>query len=338
MLGPVMIDVQGTSLTGEEITRLKHPLVGSVILFARNFENPEQLRSLCAQIKGLRSPELLIAVDHEGGRVQRFLDGFTKIPPMRSLGQLWDKDPSRACEVAHGIGYIIGSELIEKGLDFTFAPVLDLDYGGSSVIGDRAFHSNHNAVSDLAIALQLGMRDIGMSTVAKHFPGHGYVKADSHHEIPRDDRTFQAIMDADVKPFADMAHAGLTGVMPAHVIYEKVDPNPAGFSSYWLKDVLRAQVRFDGAIFSDDLSMEGASVAGATMTARAKAAMGAGADVVLLCNSPDKQMELLNGFGEFKPTATWLRRMEDMRAKPDLIEEIDWVDRYRDALDLLAHV
>jgi beta-N-acetylhexosaminidase len=329
MLGPVMIDVVGTSLTGEEITRLKHPMVGGVILFARNFSDPDQLRSLCAQIKGLRSPELLIAVDHEGGRVQRFLDGFTKIPPMRSIGQVWDKNPSEACEIAHAVGYVIGSELIEKGLDFS--------YGGSTVIGTRSFHSNPHAVSDLAIALQLGMRDIGMATVGKHFPGHGYVKADSHHEIPRDDRPLQAIMDADVRPFADMVTSGLSGVMPAHVIYTQCDKNPAGFSPYWLKDILRAQLRFDGAIFSDDLSMEGASVAGGVLD-RAKAAQTAGCDVLLLCNSPDKQMELLDGLGAFTPTPTWFRRMEDMRATHEHLDEIDWVDRYRDALDCIAKV
>ncbi len=335
MLGPVMVDVEGTSLIAEDIVRLKHPLVGGVILFARNFKDTDTLKKLCAQIKDLRTPELLIAVDHEGGRVQRFTEGFTKIPPMRSLGKLWDSNPSHACEVAHAIGFVIGSELIDHGLDFSFAPVLDLDYGDSSVIGNRSFHRNPAAVSDLAIALQLGMRDVGMSTVAKHFPGHGYVKADSHHEIPVDERTFEEIKADDMRPFADMASAGLGGVMPAHVIYPKVDSNPAGFSTTWLRDILRAQLRFDGAIFSDDLAMEGASVAGDVID-RAKAAINAGCDMLLLCNSPDQQPALLAGLPEFKPTATWVRRMEDMRAKTEFLEEIDWVDRYRDALDLIA--
>jgi beta-N-acetylhexosaminidase len=313
-LGPVFIDVAGLELTPDDIERLQHPQVGGVILFARNFAAPLQLIQLTHSIRELRKPELLIAVDHEGGRVQRFRHGFTAIPPMRALGKLWDRDPAQALAAARGCGFVIGSELQAHGVDFSFAPVLDVDYGESSVIGDRALHADPNVIAVLAEALQAGLTAAGMASVGKHFPGHGYVRADSHLEVPVDDRTLAEISAADLVPFQRMARSGLGGMMPAHVIYPKVDAKPAGFSSVWLQKILREKLGFEGLVFSDDLSMEGASTAGGMM-ARANAALNAGCDMVLLCNDPRAQDSLLEGL-ERRPVApTLARRLERMRGK-----------------------
>ena len=261
MLGPVMLDVVGTSLTAEDEARLRHPMVGGVILFKRNYESPAQLTELTTAIQAVRTPPLLIAVDHEGGRVQRFREGFTRIPAMRELGKIWDKHPQKARHLAQQAGYVLAAELRGCGVDFSFTPVLDMDYGQSSVIGDRAFHTDPQAIAELAHSLLQGLKQGGMHTVGKHFPGHGYVTADSHLDIPVDEREFVDIELADIVPFRQMISYGLTAVMPAHVIYPKVDARPAGFSPVWLKDILRGQLSFDGVIFSDDLSMEGATVA-----------------------------------------------------------------------------
>jgi beta-N-acetylhexosaminidase len=312
-LGPVMVDVAGLELTPDDIERLQHPQVGGVILFARNFAAPLQLIQLTHSIRELRTPQLPIAVDHEGGRVQRFRHGFTTIPPMRALGQLWDRDPAQALAAARGCGFVIASELQAHGVDFTFAPVLDVDYGESGVIGDRAFHSDAHTIAVLAEALQAGLNAAGMTSVGKHFPGHGYVRADSHLEVPVDDRTLAAIMAADMLPFQRLAR-NMGGIMPAHVIYPKVDAKPAGFSSVWLQKILRAKLGFDGLIFSDDLSMEGASTAGGVV-ARANAALNAGCDMVLLCNDPRAQDTMLEGL-ERRPTApTLAKRLEKMRGR-----------------------
>ncbi|MDO8311649.1 MAG: beta-N-acetylhexosaminidase [Sideroxyarcus sp.] len=292
--GPVMLDVLGKALTAEDENRLLHPLVGGVILFARNYESPGQLAELTASIHALRTPPLLIAVDHEGGRVQRFRDGFTRIPPMRELGKVWDEHPKRAKHLAEQVGYVLASELRACGVDFSFTPVLDVDYGASSVIGDRAFHTEPQAISELAHSLLLGMKRGGMPTVGKHFPGHGFVSADSHLEIPVDDRSYTDIELSDLIPFRQMVNYGLTAVMPAHVIYPRIDARPAGFSKVWLKDVLRGELGFEGCIFSDDLSMEGATVAGGIVQ-RAEAALEAGCDMVLVCNKPESADELLAG-------------------------------------------
>ncbi len=292
-LGPVMADVAGTELTADDIARLQHPLIGSVILFARSYESPAQLKRLTAAIKAIRSPELLIAVDHEGGRVQRFHEGFTTIPPMRKLGELWDSSMDQGLQAAKDIGYVIGAELGARGLDFSFTPVLDLDWGESGVIGHRAFHREPLAVAALAGSLIAGLHEAGSISCGKHFPGHGFVRADSHHEIPRDEREFAAIAAADLVPFARLAKQ-LDSIMPAHVIYERVDSNPGGFSRHWLQKVLRTQLGFEGIIFSDDLTMEGASVAGG-MVDRALVALQAGCDVVPVCNSPERCDELLQG-------------------------------------------
>jgi beta-N-acetylhexosaminidase len=293
-IGPVMLDVAGKMLTPEDEARLRHPAVGGVILFARNYESPAQLAELTAAIHAVRTPRLLIAVDHEGGRVQRFREGFTRIPPMRELGRIWDANPKQARHLAHEVGYVIASELRAYGVDFSFTPVLDVDYGASTVIGDRAFHAEPQAIADLAHSLLQGLKQGGMPTVGKHFPGHGFVAADSHLDIPVDARCYTDIELCDLIPFRQMVHFGLTAVMPAHVIYPKVDDKPAGFSSRWLKDILRGELGFEGCIFSDDLSMEGATVAGGIVQ-RAEAALQAGCDMVLVCNRPDLADELLAG-------------------------------------------
>jgi beta-N-acetylhexosaminidase len=291
-LGPVMCDVAGFVLTAAERERLMHPLVGGVILFSRNFENTDQLVSLCAEIHALRQPALLIAVDHEGGRVQRFRQGFTRLPPMHRLGDLYAKSPRDGLTVAQDVGYVLAAELLAHGVDLSFTPVLDLDYGHSSVIGDRAFHADPHVVALLAHALCMGLREAGMGCVGKHFPGHGFAQADSHVAIPVDERSFEAIWDADILPYRQSLGSALSAVMPAHVNYPQVAPEPAGFSRFWLQDILRGRLGFNGVIFSDDLSMEGASVAG-DIVARASAARAAGCDMVLVCNRPDMVDALL---------------------------------------------
>jgi len=312
-LGPVMLDVEGKRLTPEDEARLLHPLVGGVILFTRNYESPGQLKDLTAAIHALRTPTLLIAVDHEGGRVQRFREGFARIPAMRELGKIWDAHPQRACHLASQTGYVLAAELRACGVDFSFTPVLDMDYGQSSVIGDRAFHSNPQAIADLAHSLLLGLRQGGMHTVGKHFPGHGYVHADSHLEIPVDERTLVDIEMSDLIPFRRMVGYGMNAVMPAHVIYPRVDSRPAGFSPVWLKTILRGQLGFDGCIFSDDLSMAGAMIAGG-INERAEAALKAGCDMVLVCNKPDSADELLQGL-RWEMPVTSRARLAQMRGK-----------------------
>lgn len=289
-LGPVMLDVAGLELDHDDIRRIQHPLTGGVILFARNYKNRKQLCELTAAIHTAK-PGIVIAVDHEGGRVQRFkTDGFTSLPPMRLLGTLWDSDVLAATRLATDIGFILAAELRACGVDLSFTPVLDLDYGASSVIGDRAFHHDARVVTLLAKSLNHGLSLAGMANCGKHFPGHGYAHADSHFAVPTDDRSLATILASDAAPY-DWLGLGLSGVMPAHVIYPEVDPKPAGFSKKWLS-ILRHQLGFTGVIFSDDLSMEGASVAG-TVVDGANAALQAGCDMVLICNSPDKADQLL---------------------------------------------
>ena len=292
-----MVDVLGPLLTEEDCARIRHPAAGAVILFARNYENPEQLAKLTADIERQREPALPVCVDHEGGRVQRFRDGFTPIPPMRTLGKLWDRDRDAAKEAASSVGYIIAAELGAHGVDFSFAPVLDLDYGGSSVIGDRALHFDPTAVGALGACLVKGLAQGGVAAVGKHFPGHGYAEADSHVAVPRDERTFKEIARKDMAPYKPVIEAGLAAVMPAHVIYPAVDPQPAGYSAHWLQEVLRKQLGFQGLVFSDDLSMEGAALAGGPPQ-RARAALAAGCDMVLLCNNPAGLDELLDSLAD----------------------------------------
>jgi beta-N-acetylhexosaminidase len=288
-----MVDVHGYVLTAAEKKRLQNPLVGGVILFARNYKDRAQLTALTRSIHALRSPALLIAVDHEGGRVQRFRsDGFTTLPAMRKLGELWMTQPLVAMRRATDVGYVLASELRACGVDLSFTPVLDLDYGESNVIGDRSFHRDPRVVAMLARALAQGLSFAGMSSCGKHFPGHGAVTADSHHEIPLDHRSLKQIMAEDAAPYDWLGDQVINSVMPAHVIYTKVDSKPAGFSTKWIQEILRTKLKYDGVVFSDDLTMEGAAVAG-DILARAEAALQAGCDMALVCNRPDLADELL---------------------------------------------
>ncbi|MEP7084184.1 MAG: beta-N-acetylhexosaminidase [Betaproteobacteria bacterium] len=311
-VGPVIIDLSGPQLAAEDRERLLHPSVGGIIHFARHFESPQQLRELNAEIRALR-PRILIAVDHEGGRVQRFRDGFTLIPPMRRLGERWDTDPDGAAAEAQRLGRVIADELSQHGVDFSFTPVLDLDHGGSTVIGDRAFHRDPQAAAALGAALIGGLRAGGMASVGKHFPGHGFVRADSHHEVPIDERSYAELEADDLIPFARLIAAGLDAVMPAHVIYLAVDMQPAGYSEVWIRQILRGQLGFDGMIFSDDLGMAGAHGAG-DMLARANLALAAGCDMVLVCNDLPAADALLERW-ETQPAADLQRRAARMRAR-----------------------
>lgn len=279
--GPLMIDIAGTELTAEERARLRHPLVGGAILFTRNYADPAQLAALCGEIKALRQPPLLIAIDHEGGRVQRCREGFTRLPPMRRLGEWWDRDAAAATAAARAIGFTLAAELRACGVDLSFTPVLDLDYGASGIIGDRAFHREPRAVVALAGALIDGLHAAGMACCGKHFPGHGFIRADSHLALPVDERAPQEMAE-DQAPYRELK---LDAVMAAHVLYPRVDHRPAGFSPVWLGS-LRSEFGFDGAIFSDDLSMEGAAIAG-DMLGRVQAAWEAGCDMLPVCNVPD---------------------------------------------------
>lgn len=291
--GRVLADLAGTRLAPEERDLLCHPQVGGVILFARNFESAGQLVELTAEIHVLRAPRLLVAVDHEGGRVQRFREGFTLIPAMRTLGTLWNTDEEAALRTARSCGMVLAAELRACGVDLSFAPVLDLDHGPSGVIGDRAFHRLPDVVAALAAALSRGMRDGGMAACGKHFPGHGFVAADSHLDTPIDTRLLAEIERDDILPFRRLVAAGLEAVMPAHVIYPAIDDAPAGFSRVWL-EYLRVNLGFDGLIFSDDLSMEGAKAHGGVIE-RGIAALEAGCDMLLLCNTPADLQCLVDG-------------------------------------------
>jgi beta-N-acetylhexosaminidase len=311
--GPIMLGVEGGRLTPGDRTRLGDARVGGVILFRRNFESSAQLRELTSAIRALR-PELLIGVDHEGGRVQRFCTHeFSALPPLRAFGDAWERDPAAANEAAFRHGETIARELRAHGVDFSFAPVLDLDHGASKVIGDRALHVDPIIVADLAGAMLRGLNAGGVGGVGKHFPGHGYVAADSHVDTPVDRRSLDEILRADAMPFAALIQQGLESVMPAHVVYPEVDVQPAGFSRVWIGDVLRRRFAFDGLVFSDDLEMAGAHSAG-DIVARADAAVAAGCDVVLVCNdfsamddllarwTPPAQPDLARRWARMEPT------------------------------------
>jgi beta-N-acetylhexosaminidase len=328
-----MIDIAGTELTDLDRERLCHPLVGGVILFARNYSNPEQLSNLTSDLHALRAPALLIAVDHEGGRVQRFRDGFTRLPPMAVLGELWDSNPAGACHAAKQVGYVLAAELRARGVDYSFTPVLDLDYGPSRVIGDRAFHRRPEAVIQLAQALGEGLHQGGMGNCGKHFPGHGYVIPDSHVELPVDDRTLEALQE-DIEPYRQLH---LDGVMAAHVIYNCMDCNTAVFSNKWI-DYLRNNIKFDGVVFTDDLSMAGAGVVG-DMLARVVTAYAAGCDMLLVCNAPDVVGDVLE---RWKPEIDYRRekRVEALMRgdrKPTW-EELQTMPSYREAIQTIAQL
>ena len=317
--GPLMIDIAGTSLSDVDRRRLLHPLVGGLILFGRNYESPEQLSLLTAEVHALRQPSLPITIDHEGGRVQRCRAGFTRLPAMRQLGELWAENPEQGISAAAAIGFVLATELRMCGVDFSYTPVLDLDWGHSRVVGDRSFGRDPALVIALADALIAGLRAAGMGCCGKHFPGHGWAEADSHVAIPIDERTFEEIA-TDMTPYR---HLALTGIMPAHVIYPQVDSRPAGFSPVWIGK-LRNDLGFDGVIFSDDLSMAGAGVVG-DVVARVEAAWQAGCDMLLVCNAPDAVDEVLTRWrynvdpvraarvGTLLPQGDWRQLLDDPR-------------------------
>lgn len=346
---PLIIDIAGTQLSPIDRKRLKHPLVGGLILFARNWQDRKQLTELCAAIKKIRN-DLLICVDHEGGRVQRFrTDGFAHLPPMRVLGDLWLHSPMEATNAASACGFVLASELRSCGVDLSFTPVLDLDYGESSVIGDRAFARDPRVTTLLAKSLMHGLALAGMSNCGKHFPGHGFVKADSHTDIPVDRRSLKAILQEDSAPYGWLSTT-LSSVMPAHVIYPKVDARPAGFSRKWLTDILRGQLRFKGAVFSDDLSMAGARQLDGrevSYSEAAVAALSAGCDMVLLCNQSldggEAVQSLIDGVTQAQILGQWqadelseARRLEllpdqpavkwdDLMVSPDYMQALEFL-------------
>ncbi|WP_428087584.1 beta-N-acetylhexosaminidase [Candidatus Thioglobus sp.] len=327
MIGTIMMDLSGLTLTEKESAQLAQPSIGGVILFTRNFKDIHQVKSLIVSIR-LINQNLLIAVDHEGGRVQRFKTGFTHLPAMAKLGQAYDQKPEQALEQAFSCGYVLAAELLVIGVDFSFAPVLDIDYGQSSVIGDRAFHSNPDAVIKLAGSLIAGMHEAGMKCVGKHFPGHGFVAADSHLDLPIDDRPMIELTP-DMAPFKELIGQGLDAVMPAHIIYPQVDKNPAGFSSKWIKQILQKQLGFGGVIFSDDLSMQGAFFI-KNIHDRVRVSLDSGCDMVLICNHPKMVDEVIdNDWGESE-------KLESMqgysRFNDDKIAYLNHLDNIRDLL------
>jgi beta-N-acetylhexosaminidase len=347
---PVVLDIAGTSLSDDDRRRLQHPLTGGLILFARNWQNREQLTQLTAEIKSVR-PDVLICVDHEGGRVQRFRsDGFTHLPPMRALGERFAVDAMDAQDLASAAGYVLAAELRACGVDLSFTPVLDLDYGCSAVIGDRAFDAEPQVVTDLARSLMWGLLQAGMQHCGKHFPGHGFVAADSHVAIAVDTRSLTEILASDALPY-EWLSSSLSSVMPAHVVYEQVDSLPAGFSKRWLQEILRGQLGFSGAVFSDDLSMEGARLLGGKVvsyTEAAVVALNAGCDLVLLCNQSTGDGravdELLDGLSNALAHGQWLVQAEREARRKSLLPSAgfgSWVElqssaRYQAALTRLS--
>ena len=334
-IGFFMIDVGGQTLDVDDIEVLRNPMVGGVILFARNYANKAQIRSLCSEIRQACERPMLIAVDQEGGRVQRLTEPFTRIPPMAKLGQLYDTDPDAAIELAFDTGRLLAMELTDVGIDFSFTPVLDLDYGVSEVIGDRAFHRDPSIVSALAISLIDGLRAGGIAAVAKHYPGHGAVSVDSHIGLPVDNRLVAEIDKADILPFQALINAGVGGIMPAHVIYENADARAAGFSEYWLQTRLRNQMAFDGVIFSDDLSMQAAHIEG-NVVERAKAAAKAGCDMLLICNDRAAVEQVLSSYEDTTDTETRRRRLLAMQAAKSI--ETDQVKSRQMVSEQLANL
>jgi beta-N-acetylhexosaminidase len=312
-LGPLMVDIAGTELSAEDARVLEHPLVGSVILFSRNYRNTAQVAELTASIRALRSPALLVAVDHEGGRVQRFREGFTRLPAARLLGRRFDQHPRDALALAQSVGWLLASELRAVGVDFSFAPCIDLDYGVSEVIGDRAFHSDPDTVAALGVATLLGMRDAGMAAIAKHFPGHGAVVADSHVAMPVDRREF-ADLEADIRPYRPLIGNNLPGIMAAHVVFPAVDAMPASLSKRWIGGILRAEMGFHGCVFADDLTMAGAAAFGDVVT-RAELAIAAGCDVLPICNDRHSVELVLGRLSPDAASAASQARLVRMRAR-----------------------
>jgi len=324
MIGPLMIDVAGLTLSRREEEIIENPLVGGLILFSRNFEDIDQLTALVTQIRNA-SPNIIIAVDHEGGRVQRFKSGFTRVPAMETIGKIYSDNATSGLELAKDYGWLIASELIACDIDISFAPVLDKNIGISSVIGDRAFSNSPECIIDLASSFVAGMHEGGMAATGKHFPGHGGVEGDSHVSIPIDSRSLATLRTDDMSVFSSLFEHSLDAVMPAHVIYPDVDQKTAGFSKIWLQEILRKELGFEGVIFSDDLSMEGASIAG-DIVGRAEAALEAGCDMILVCNHPagaEQVLEYLSqGNSLFEPQIHRLERMKYDRTKRQSFEQL----------------
>jgi beta-N-acetylhexosaminidase len=338
-LGPLMVDVAGTELTAEDRRVLAHPLVGAVILFTRNFSSVAQLEMLVREIRAVRRPPLLVTVDHEGGRVQRFRTGFTELPPQRAIGRVYDLDPDAGRRLAWQCGWLLAAELRAVGIDLSFAPCVDLDHGVSEVIGDRAYHRRPEAVATLAVACMQGMRAAGMAATAKHFPGHGAVVADSHKSLPVDRRPLTELGE-ELLPYQRLIANGLTSVMVAHVLFPEVDPSPAGFSRRWIQQELRWGMGFTGAVFSDDLSMGGAAFAG-TVPERARRALAAGCDILSVCNDRQAVLATLDELaGEADPLSQVRLARLHGRPVPEwgaLVQTARWqecraaVDHCRDA-------
>jgi beta-N-acetylhexosaminidase len=326
-----MVDVAGTSLTAEDREVLGHPLVGGLILFTRNFASIEQLESLVREIRAIRQPPLLVAVDHEGGRIQRFRKDFTVLPAMRTIGLRYALDAPQAKILARQCGWLMAAECLAVGIDISFAPLVDLDYGVSTIIGDRAFHRDSRAVAELAISFMHGMREAGMAATAKHFPGHGAVVADSHVAMPVDRRARADMMD-DLYPYQRLIENGLPAMMTAHVVYEAVDELPASFSPYWIGREIRTELRFAGAVFSDDLNMKGASVIG-DVPARVQAALAAGSDMTPICNNRPGVLKTLEKMAEPTDPVSQVR-LTRMRGR-SAFSRIELVasDRWREARD-----
>jgi beta-N-acetylhexosaminidase len=335
-LGPVMLDLEGEALKAEDVSLLRHPAVGGVILFSRNYSSREQLSGLCEAIHRVRSPHLLIAVDHEGGRVQRFREEFTHLPPAAWYGEHYRRNSAHGLKLAEEGGWLMAAELRACGVDFSFAPVLDLAHGVSQVIGDRAFAKEPDVVARLAHAWMKGCHSAGMAVVGKHFPGHGGVAADSHSALPVDSRRFEDIEVDDLRPFEHMIRAGMEAVMPAHVIYENVDSHLAGFSPFWLQRVLRGQLDFQGVIFSDDLNMTAADAAG-SYAGRAEAALRAGCDMVLVCNNRPAAMEVLNHLKDYDDPASHVRLVRMHGRKPLSLQALHMDPRWKSAVEKLAY-
>lgn len=325
--GPVMFSLDGTELTDADRELLCHPAAGGIILFSRNYESPEQVSKLIQNIHQARSPGLLVAVDQEGGRVQRFKAQLTKLPPAASFSRLYHESRDAAKQAVRDVAWLMASELRTLGVDFSFAPVLDIDFGCSTVIGDRSFGNTPAMVADLAMSWEMGAKEAGMPSVGKHFPGHGGVSADSHLELPVDTRSLEAIEAEDLYPFRRLIENGLEGIMPAHVIYDQVDPQPAGFSEYWITRILRQAYRFPGVVFSDDLSMAAAEIAGCYAD-RAKQALAAGCDMVLVCNNTEATIEVLDALVDhIDPVAqSRIARMHGKQAisSAELKENLRW--------------
>ncbi len=332
-----MCDLHGAALSTVEREVLQHPLIGGVILFERNYESPAQLYQLTEQLHALRTPPLLIGVDQEGGRIQRFHNGFSRLPSSHSLGKLYANNPRQASAVASSAGWLMATELLATGVDFSFAPVLDLDRGNSMVLSERTFSRNPDVVTTLARYYIRGMHRAGMAAVGKHFPGHGGVKEDSHTETPVDQREYRDLYMADMRPFIRLATDALAAIMPAHIRFPHVDEPPAGFSRVWLQQVLRKELRFGGAIFSDDLNMQGAATAG-DLPQRARAALDAGCDMVLLCNSQQKLAQVIDALStELNPVSQpRLLRMHGKPATFRKLPELSALPEWKKAVDQIA--